>query len=182
VLLASGRLSGSQDTTATERTPDDAQIRRFKGVHVRATGPGLAALEDLRKTIRQASPDAQEVIHYNMPASKLAAILVWYAAFETQINFYPRASAIAAFDKGLAVYETSKGAVRFPTSKSRAKGSGQEDGFVPDQRKCGTGPQEKLQGLGRDRDTPATHPLKIISTTGPSEVCTMPSASNPARV
>jgi uncharacterized protein YdhG (YjbR/CyaY superfamily) len=76
-----------------------------------------AALESLRKTICQAAPQAEEVIHYNMPAFQWNGILVWYAAFKGHIGFYPRASAMAAFKDDLTNYKTSKGAIQFPLEK-----------------------------------------------------------------
>jgi uncharacterized protein YdhG (YjbR/CyaY superfamily) len=75
------------------------------------------SLESLRKTIRQAAPQAEEVIHYNMPAFRWNGMLVWYAAFKEHIGFYPRVSAIAAFNDKLAGYKTSKGAIQFPIEK-----------------------------------------------------------------
>lgn len=73
--------------------------------------------ESLRKTIRQAAPQAEEVIHYNMPAFECNGMLVWYAAFKNHIGFYARASAVEAFKDDLAQYKTSKGAIQFPTEK-----------------------------------------------------------------
>lgn len=75
-------------------------------------------LESLRETIRQAAPQAEEVIHYNMPAFKWNGMLVWYAAFKEHIGFYPRASAMAAFKDELAGYKTSRGAIQFPMGKA----------------------------------------------------------------
>ncbi|NDQ56761.1 MAG: DUF1801 domain-containing protein [Acidipila sp.] len=80
------------------------------------------ALQKLRKTIRQAVPQAEEVIHYNMPAFKFNGMLVWYAAFKGHIGFFPRASAIAAFKDELAGYKTSKGAIQFPIEKGIPEG------------------------------------------------------------
>jgi uncharacterized protein YdhG (YjbR/CyaY superfamily) len=74
-------------------------------------------VEGLRKTIRQAAPQAQEVVSYNMPAFKWNGMLVWYAAFKKHIGFYPKASAIVAFKEELASYKTSKGAIQFPIEK-----------------------------------------------------------------
>ena len=74
-------------------------------------------LESLRETIRQAAPQAEEVISYNMPAFKWKGMLVWYAAHTGHIGLYPRASAIAAFKDELAGYKTSKGAIQFPIEK-----------------------------------------------------------------
>jgi uncharacterized protein YdhG (YjbR/CyaY superfamily) len=71
-------------------------------------------LGGLRETIRQAAPQAEEVISYNMPAFKCNGMLVWYAAHTDHIGFYPRASAILAFKRELARYKTSKGAIQFP--------------------------------------------------------------------
>ena len=75
-------------------------------------------VESLRKIIRQAAPQAEEVIHYNMPAFKQNGMLVWYAAFKQHIGFYPRSSAIAAFKAELAGYKTTKGAIQFPIAKA----------------------------------------------------------------
>ena len=71
-------------------------------------------LEELRKAIREAAPQAEETISYNMPAFKWNGMVVWYAAFKKHIGFYPRASAIAEFKRDLASYKTSKGAIQFP--------------------------------------------------------------------
>jgi uncharacterized protein YdhG (YjbR/CyaY superfamily) len=80
-------------------------------------GDARERLESLRKVIRQAAPQAEEVIHYNMPAFESNGMLVWYAAFRRHVGFYPRASAIAAFKRELASYKTSKGAIQFPIEK-----------------------------------------------------------------
>lgn len=77
-----------------------------------------AKLKQLRKAIRQAAPQAEETISYNIPAFRWnGAILVWCAAFKTHSGFYPKASTIAAFKKELSAYKTSKGAIQFPTGK-----------------------------------------------------------------
>jgi uncharacterized protein YdhG (YjbR/CyaY superfamily) len=74
-------------------------------------------LQSLRKTIRQAAPEAEEVISYNMPAFKLNGMLVWYGAHTEHIGLYPKGSAIVAFKEDLAAYKTSKGAIQFPIEK-----------------------------------------------------------------
>jgi uncharacterized protein YdhG (YjbR/CyaY superfamily) len=80
-------------------------------------GDARERIESLRKVIRQAAPQAEEVISYNMPAFESSGMLVWYAAFKDHVGFYPRASAIAAFKRELASYKASKGAVQFPIGK-----------------------------------------------------------------
>ena len=76
-----------------------------------------AILQGLRKTIKEAAPDAEEVISYNMPAFKLNGILVYYAAYKNHIGFYPTSSPIKVFKKELENYKTSKGAIQFPIEK-----------------------------------------------------------------
>jgi uncharacterized protein YdhG (YjbR/CyaY superfamily) len=81
------------------------------------SGDARERLESLRNAIREAAPQAEEVIHYSMPAFESNGMLVWYAAFKDHVGLYPRASAIAAFKRELASYKTSKGAIQFPMAK-----------------------------------------------------------------
>jgi uncharacterized protein YdhG (YjbR/CyaY superfamily) len=74
-------------------------------------------LEGLRRTIRQAAPEAEEVISYNMPAFKWNGVLVWYAAHKEHIGFYPRVSAMVAFKRRDSVSD----------GESHSNESGQED-------------------------------------------------------
>jgi len=74
-------------------------------------------LEQIRKTIKEAAPNAEEVISYQMPAYKLNGMLVYFAAFKKHIGFYPVSSAIAAFKQELSIYKGAKGSVQFPIDK-----------------------------------------------------------------
>ncbi|MGE5575071.1 MAG: iron chaperone [Ignavibacteria bacterium] len=76
-----------------------------------------AVLQQVRQAIKEAAPQAQEVISYNMPAFKQKGILVWFAAFKNHIGFFPKVSAMDAFKEQLAGYQTSKGTLRFPLDK-----------------------------------------------------------------
>jgi uncharacterized protein YdhG (YjbR/CyaY superfamily) len=77
-----------------------------------------ATLEKLRKTIRAAAPKAVEVISYGVPTFKLdGRMLVSYAAFKDHCSFFPGAAPIKAHEDDLKSYVTSKGTIRFPTSK-----------------------------------------------------------------
>ena len=71
-------------------------------------------LKKIKQTIREAAPEAEEVISYQMPAFKLNGILVYFAVHKNHIGFYPTASGIAAFKDELSSYQWSKGAVQFP--------------------------------------------------------------------
>jgi uncharacterized protein YdhG (YjbR/CyaY superfamily) len=74
-------------------------------------------LNELRKTIRAAAPEAEEVISYNMPAYKLKGILVYFAGYKNHVGFYPTASGIANFRKEIENYKWSKGAIQFPINE-----------------------------------------------------------------
>ncbi len=74
-------------------------------------------LEKVRTTIKVAAPGAVERISYQMPTFYLQGNLVHFAAHKDHIGFYPTPSGIEAFKAQLSVYESSKGAVRFPKDK-----------------------------------------------------------------
>ena len=77
-----------------------------------------AALEKLRRTIKAIVPDAVEVISYQIPTFKYQGrMLVSYAAFQEHCSFFPGPRPIEAHQNELKSYHTSKGTIRFPTSK-----------------------------------------------------------------
>ena len=71
-------------------------------------------LQNIRATIQEAAPDAEEAISYGMPAFKLKGVLVYFAAHKKHIGFYPGSTGIEKFKKELSDYDGSKGTVRFP--------------------------------------------------------------------
>ena len=79
-------------------------------------------LEQIRTTVRQAAPDAEEAIKYAMPTFVLNGNLVHFAAFKNHIGFYPVPSGIEAFKKELSVYKGAKGSVQFPLNKQMPLG------------------------------------------------------------
>ncbi|MGJ7033251.1 iron chaperone [Niabella hirudinis] len=96
-------------------TTVDAYIDAFSGIHKKK-------LEEMRKIVKQAAPkNATEVISYNMPAIKTSTVLVYYAAYEKHIGFYPTGSPITVFADRLGEYKTSKGAVQFPLDAALPK-------------------------------------------------------------
>ena len=75
-------------------------------------------MEDLRSVIKQAAPEATEVISYNMPAFRFHGILLYYAAHTEHIGFYPaNTHVIEQFRDDLKGYQTSKGTIKFPMDK-----------------------------------------------------------------
>jgi uncharacterized protein YdhG (YjbR/CyaY superfamily) len=73
-----------------------------------------AILEKIRVTIRDAAPDAQETISYNMPAFRLNGILVYFAAFKKHIGLYPPVGGDARLEKAISKYAGEKGNLQFP--------------------------------------------------------------------
>lgn len=71
-------------------------------------------LEKVRKTIREAAPDAEEAIKYQMPTFVLNGNLVHFAAFKNHIGFYPAPRGIEEFKEELSAYKGAKGSVQFP--------------------------------------------------------------------
>jgi uncharacterized protein YdhG (YjbR/CyaY superfamily) len=74
-------------------------------------------LEQIRTTIREAAPDAEEAIKYRMPTFVLNENLVHFAAFKNHVGFYPTPSGIEKFKDELSSYESAKGSVQFPIDK-----------------------------------------------------------------
>lgn len=73
-----------------------------------------AILQQIRQTIREAAPDAEEAISYQLPTFRLHGNLVHFGAFKSHIGFYPTPTGIEKFQKELSVYQGAKGSVRFP--------------------------------------------------------------------
>lgn len=76
-----------------------------------------ALMQKIRETIKEAAPQAEELISYNMPSFNLEGRLVYYAAHTKHIGFYPLTSGIKAFKNELSVYKGAKGSVQFPFDK-----------------------------------------------------------------
>jgi len=76
------------------------------------------ALEKLRHTIKQAAPNAEEVISYQMPAFKQNGVLVYYAAFTKHCSFFVASHAVLQkYANEVAPYQTSKGTIQFTPNK-----------------------------------------------------------------
>jgi len=74
-------------------------------------------LQEVRSIVKQAAPQAAEVISYGMPAFRQDGMLVYFAAFKNHIGFYPIPSGIAAFKEDLSAFKCTKGSVHFPLDK-----------------------------------------------------------------
>ncbi len=77
-----------------------------------------ATLVSLRKTIRAAAPDAEEVISYRMPAFRHHGNLLYYAAFKDHCSlFIGSVVTQRKFAAELKGFEAGKGTVHFTPEK-----------------------------------------------------------------
>lgn len=88
----------------------DAYIQRFpEDIRIK--------LEAIRATIKAVVPDAKEKISYQMPGFSFHGPLVYFAAFQNHIGFYPTPNGIEEFKSDLAKYRQGKGSVQFPVDQ-----------------------------------------------------------------
>ncbi len=74
-------------------------------------------LNQMRSTLQQLVPEAEEAMKYGIPTYVYHGNLVHFAGYKNHIGFYPGASGIEAFKDEFKNYEWSKGAVQFPIDK-----------------------------------------------------------------
>ena len=75
-------------------------------------------LIQMRNTIQQAAPEAEESISYGMPAYKIKGkALVYFAGYKNHIGFYATPSGHSEFQDELSKYKQGKGSVQFPLDK-----------------------------------------------------------------
>lgn len=74
-------------------------------------------LNEIRKTIRAAIPEAVECISWSMPTWKKNHNIIHMAAGKNHIGIYPGPEAIIHFQKELEDYSSSKGTIRLPNNK-----------------------------------------------------------------
>ncbi len=77
--------------------------------------PVQTKLQELRRLIKDAAPEAEETIKYGMPTFALHGNLVYFAAWKKHIGLYPITAAMEASLSELANWKTSgKGTIQFP--------------------------------------------------------------------
>ena len=74
-------------------------------------------LREIRRVVRAAAPEADEVISYRMPAFRQRGILIYFAAFQHHIGVFPPVSGDAKLEKALKPYEGPKRNLKFPLDR-----------------------------------------------------------------
>jgi uncharacterized protein YdhG (YjbR/CyaY superfamily) len=77
------------------------------------------AMEDLRRTIRAAAPEATEVISYKMPAFKThGRFLVSYDAYKRHYSLFPASDGVVSgLGAEIEPYLAGRGTIRFPADR-----------------------------------------------------------------
>ena len=114
---ASGILLIGKPAWDTDDVSREEVDRYIAGVNE----PGRTTLTKLRDVILQLVPDAEEGLAYGSPAFKVRGKTVaGFAAFTSHLSYLPHSgSTLAAVSEHTVGYETSKGALKFGTNRSR---------------------------------------------------------------
>ncbi|OOQ57560.1 iron chaperone [Mucilaginibacter pedocola] len=77
------------------------------------------AMDDVKRTIYEVMPDAEESISYAIPTYKYKGLLAHFAAYEKHIGLYPGSEAIVVFAEDIAAnkFKSAKGSIQFPLNK-----------------------------------------------------------------
>ena len=83
-------------------------------------------LQELRAIIKEAAPDAIEILNYKVPSFTLVPggkrdQQIMIAGYEKFVGFYPFPTTVAEFSDELADYKLGKGSVQFPLNKPLPK-------------------------------------------------------------
>jgi uncharacterized protein YdhG (YjbR/CyaY superfamily) len=96
----------------------DSKTRKVAEYIAAAPKEVQARLKQIRAAIKEVAPNATEFISYGIPAFKYNKTFIGFAAMKNHIGLYPfTGSFIAAHQKELAEYSTSKSAIRLPFDK-----------------------------------------------------------------
>lgn len=138
-------------------------------------------LQTLRQTIKDAAPEAEEKMSYQMPTFYLKGNLVHFAAYEKHIGFYPAPSGIEAFKKELSVYKGAKGSVQFPIDdpmpldliRKIVKFRVEENGKLPGKKEVKTyedfsSPEDYIKQQPEERKIALTNLLQAIKANLPA--------------
>lgn len=97
-----------------------AQAKRIGGATsvasylAKVPAPQRAALQALRRQIRAAAPDAEEVISYQIPAYKQGGLLVGFSAASTHLTFQVMSPALLKdLADDLKGYKLGRGSIQF---------------------------------------------------------------------
>ena len=76
-------------------------------------------LVQLRQTIKNAVPEAEDLISYQMPAFRYHGMLVWFATFNNHYSIFIRKNVLSHFNEELKSFQLSdsRAAIKIPLDK-----------------------------------------------------------------
>lgn len=74
-------------------------------------------LQQMRRTISEAAPEAKEKISYGIPTFTLHGNLVHFGGYPAHVGLYPGPAGVEEFKDKLQGYKTTKGTIQFPLDK-----------------------------------------------------------------
>ena len=85
--------------------------------------PKCTTLQELRRTILEIVPEAEEVISYRVPAFRLnGAVIAGFAAFKNHLSYLPfSGSVLSRLVDELEDYEMTKSSLHFPVDRPLPK-------------------------------------------------------------
>jgi uncharacterized protein YdhG (YjbR/CyaY superfamily) len=85
--------------------------------------PKRSTLAQLRATIREVLPQAEECISYSMPAFRLdGRVVAGFAAFKDHLSYLPHSgSVLSSLEEHLQGYTMTKGSLHFPVDRPLPK-------------------------------------------------------------
>ncbi len=85
--------------------------------------PKRGTLQELRQTILEVVPEAEEGISYQVPAFRVdGKVIAGFAAFKNHLSYLPHSGSVFPLLRDeIASYKTSKGALQFPVDKPLPK-------------------------------------------------------------
>ena len=85
--------------------------------------PKRSTLQELRRTILEVIPEAEQGISYQLPAFRFhGKVVAGFAAFKNHLSYLPHSGSVfPQLREELALYRTSTGALRFPIDEPLQK-------------------------------------------------------------
>lgn len=115
-----GSISGASERCCLTHVRAEAETVRVSQQEIDAylaalDEPKQSTLRQLRETILESLPDAEECISYGMPGFRVRGkMIAGFAAFKNHLSYFPHSgSVIPELGEDVAGFATSKGALQF---------------------------------------------------------------------
>lgn len=117
--IAARRLKIGVDTGRGRADPEGVSSDEVDEYLQSVEEPKRSTLEQLRRTILEVVPDAEQCISYGMPAFRVRGkVVAGFAAFKNHLSYLPHSGSVfRELANQLEPYQKSSGALRFPVDE-----------------------------------------------------------------